>query len=277
MRKAISIIALLLLISTCAGAEEAKKTLTRADVIEKLSTADFVKKKIGDLFNFNVGYDITKINRTNLAPTISFIKITPIKVPPDNRTIVLITAKVTDPSGPDSIKGVRADLSDIKKLPNMMLVDNGLWGDKTAGDSVYTLQTNVGYDVTSGDKQIPVAVSNKLGWVALGKTDLDVQLNPIITETKATPQYARSDGTSKVTFSAKVENPGRQEDLKQVTIDLSSIGMDNAVQMNNTEDKIYSVTVTVKQGISKGVKKLPVSAGNIYEGKSSEEILLEIE
>jgi hypothetical protein len=277
MKKVFTIIALVLIIGNNVYSEDSKKIMTRADVIEKLSASDFLKKKIGDLFNWNVGYDITKINRTNLAPTLSFIKITPIKVPPDNRTIVLITAKVTDPSGPDNISGVRADLSGIKKLPNMMLVDNGLYGDRVAGDQVYTLQTNVGYDVPSGDKDIPVAVSNKMGWVALGKTDVNVQLNPIISEAKATPQYAKADGVSKVTLSAKVDNPGRQEDLRQVTIDLRSIGMDNNVQMKSTGGNTYSITVTVKPGTSVGVKKLPVYADNIYDGKTNGEILLEVQ
>ena len=268
-----------------AFAEEKQKTMSRADVIEKLSTSDFLKKKIGDLFNWSVGYDKTKINRTNLAPTISFIKAAPIKVPPDDRTVVLITAKVSDPSGPDNIRGVRADLSSIKKLPNTMLVDNGLWGDVVAGDGIYTLQTSVGYDSTKGIKDIPVAVSNKMGWVALSRTNLDVEIDPIISETKAIPPSVPADGKTAVTLTAKVENPGRQEDLKDVNVDLSSIGMESSVQMwdDGTHgdalagNKVYSVLVTVKDGVSKGLKKLDVHATNVSGGSSSGEILLVVQ
>ena len=41
------------------------KLMTRAEVVEKISTTDFFKKKIGDLLNWSIGYDITKINRLN--------------------------------------------------------------------------------------------------------------------------------------------------------------------------------------------------------------------
>jgi len=267
-------------------AQEAKdKTLTRAEVIEKLSATDFFKKKIGDLLNWSVGYDITKINRTNLAPTLSWIKVVPEKAPPDDRTIVVLTAKVSDPSGLDNIKGVRADLSSIDKLPNMMLVDNGLWGDIRAGDGVFTLQTSVGYGVPSGTKDIPVAVANKSGWVAIGRTDFDVESNPVITEAQAIPLSVRADGHAAVLFTAKIENPGRQEDLGEITIDLTSIGGESNVRMwdDGTHgdamagDRIFSVSVVPKAGISSGTKKLPVRASNIYGGTSGGEITLTVE
>ena len=266
--------------------EEAKdKTLTRAEVIEKLSATDFFKKKIGDLLNWSVGYDITKINRTNLAPTLSWIKVVPEKAPPDDRTVVVLTAKVSDPSGLDNIKGVRADLSSIDKLPNMMLVDNGLWGDIKANDGVFTLQTNVGFGVPSGTKDIPVAVANKSGWVAIGRTDLDVESNPVIAETQAIPPSVRADGHAAVLLTAKIENPGRQEDLGEITIDLTSIGGESNVRMwddgthgdARAGDSIFSVSVIPKAGISSGTKKLPVRVSNIYGGTSEGGITLMVE
>ena len=286
MKKTILVIILLSLNLMPAIAEEqGQKTVTRAEVIEKLSTADFLKKKIGDLLNWSVGYDITKINRTNLAPTISFIKATPIQVPPDNRTVLRITAKVSDPSGPDNITGVRADLSSIKKLPNTMLVDNGLWGDETAGDQVYTLQTNVGYSVPSGGKEIPVAVANKAGWVALARTNVDVETNPIITDAQAVPQSVPSRTGGIVTFSAKVINPGRQEDIKEVTIDLKAIGVENIVKMwddgthgdTSAGDRIFTVIVSVKPGLGTGEKRLPIRAENMIGGRFEGEVTLTVE
>jgi len=72
MKKYLILLVILSACFNCAFAETEKdKTLTRAQVIDKISTADFFKKKIGDLLNWSVGYDITKINRTNLAPTIN--------------------------------------------------------------------------------------------------------------------------------------------------------------------------------------------------------------
>lgn len=285
MRKYLIIFVILFVNFGVAFAEDGQKTMTRAEVIDKLSASDFLKKKIGDLLNWSVGYDITKINRTNLAPTISFIKASPVKAPPDNRTLVMLTAKVSDPSGLDNIRGVRADLSAINRLPNTMLVDNGMWGDSSAGDGVYTLQTSVGYDVVKGSKDIPVAVANKKGWVALGRTNVDVETNPIILELQATPSSVPADGKSYAILIARVENPGRQEDLKEVKVDLSSIGMGNSVKMwddashgdAKAKDKIFSLKVIMKTGVSSGLKKLSVHASNIAGGSAEGEIALEVE
>jgi hypothetical protein len=225
------------------------------------------------------------MNRTNLAPTISYIAATPLRVPPDERTVVLLTAKVSDPKGPDNIRGVRADLSSIKKLPNMMLVDNGLWGDEKAGDGLYTLQTNVGYDVTQGDKDIPVAVANNAGWVAVGRTNLNVETNPVIYDARSIPESVLPDGRTSISLIAKVENPGRSEDIREVTIDLSSIGGENRMRMWDdgthgdvrAHDKVYTLTSTVKPGTSRGLKTLIIKALNTSGGEGQGEILLKVE
>jgi len=266
-------------------AEEEKKLMTRAEVIDKLSTADFLKKKIGDLLNWSVGYDITKINRTNLAPTISFLKATPVVAPPDNRTVVSLSAKVDDPSGLDNIRGVRADLSSIKKLPNTILVDNGLWGDAKSGDGIYTLQTNIGYDVTGGPKDIAVAVANKSGWVAVGRTELNVELNPIISEEKIIPQIVPADGKTIVSISVKINNPGRKEDLKDVTIDLSEVGLGSKIGLRDdgtggdklAGDRVFTVEFRVRPGINSGPKKLVLTAVNVSGGKGVKDLELGVQ
>jgi hypothetical protein len=286
MKKILTIIFILFIGFSAVFAEDKPaKTVTRAEIVEKLSTSDFLKKKIGDLLNWSIGYDITKINRTNLAPTISYIVATPLKVPPDERTVVLITAKVSDPKGPDNIKGVRADLSSINRLPNMMLVDNGLWGDKVAGDGIYTLQTNVGYDVVQGSKDIPVAVANKAGWVAVSNTNLNVETNPVIYDSRAIPEEVQADGRTQIMLIAKVENPGRNEDIKEVSVDLSPIGGENGTLMwdDGTHgdvragDKVYTTVVTVKTGTASGIKRLPVKAVNNSNGEGDGEIILKVE
>jgi hypothetical protein len=266
-------------------ANNEEKPMTRAEIVQKITATDFFKRKIGDLVNWSVGYDITKINRTNLAPTISLIQVVPTKAPPDDRTIVFLMAKVSDPSGPDSINGVRADLSSIDKLPNRMLVDNGLWGDQKANDGIYTLQTSVGPGVTGGEKDIPVAVANKAGWVAVNKANLNVQANPIISEGRSEPAAVKANGKNQVLLTVKVDNPGRQEDLKGVYIDLSAVGLDSKVAMwdDGTHgdlkagDKIFSVIAVPKEGTSFGAKKLAVHASNLYGGAADGEILLTAE
>ena len=262
-----------------------EKILTRADVIEKISAADFFKKKIGDLLNWSIGYDITKINRTNLAPIISYIKVDPSDVPPDDRTIVSITAKVSDPSGLDNIKGVRADLSSIDRLPNQMLVDNGLWGDVKSNDGIFTLQTSVGNGVSSGTKDIPIAVANKAGWVAISRTNVDVRLNPVVSGGLAMPQSLHPDGMTEVLLTMRVENPGRQEDIKEVTVDLTNIGLEKNVRMwdDGTHgdikagDKIFSVSVIPSKDLGLWARKLMVHATNVFGGNAESEITLVVD
>jgi hypothetical protein len=267
-----------------AAQAEEKKVMTRAEVIDKLSTTDFLKKKIGDLLSWGVGYDITKINRTNLAPSISFIKATPVKAPPDNRTVISLVAKVEDPSGLENIRGVRADLSGIKKLPNTMLVDNGLWGDEKSGDGIYTLQTNIGYDVTNGSKDIPVAVANKAGWVAVGRTNLNVEMNPVISEINVVPMSPPADGKTVVNMTVKIDNPGRPEDIRSVVSDMSDLGLDKTVHLHDDGlngdvkafDTIYTYQFIIRAGVSPGKKKITIKAENASGGKSSEDHLLEV-
>ena len=52
MKKYLILLVILSACFNCTFAEAEKdKTLTRAEVIDKISTADFFKKKIGDLLN----------------------------------------------------------------------------------------------------------------------------------------------------------------------------------------------------------------------------------
>lgn len=171
MNKFLSIIILLILFAIPSLAEE---VLSKGDAIAMLSAAKFVQAKIGDLFSWTIGYDIGRVNRVKLVPSIRYIHAAPIAIPPDGMTVLEVSAAVEDPGGLLNISGVRADLSSIGKLQNSILVDNGLWGDKVAGDGIYTLQTNVNPSIPIGDKEIPVAAANKKGWVALSKASIMV-------------------------------------------------------------------------------------------------------
>jgi len=262
-----------------------EEVLTRAQVIERLSASDFIKQKIGSLLNWGVGYDITKINRTNLAPTIKDISVAPIKAPPDDRTVISLIVKVDDPGGLADIRGVRADLSSIGRLPNTMLVDDGLWGDENPNDGVYTLQTSVSRKISEGSKDIPVAVSNKKGWVAIGKTNVDIQINPTITMTSATPRRIKADGISKIKLLAKVQNPGRLEDIRSVTVDLTPIGSERETAMyddathgdDTAKDGIFTLETVVKPSTPPGEKKLKATAVNLILGKGYGDIVITVE
>ena len=265
------------------GAKEEEKELTKGDFALLLAATDYMKKKIQALLSWSVGYDATKIARTKLVPTIKYIRATPIKAPPDGRTIIQLIAYVDDPQGLQNIEYVSADLSNIGRLPNSILVDNGLWGDKIPNDGVYTLQTSVDQDIPKGSKEIPVAVSNKKGWLALGKTTLDVEKAPKILEAKALPEIVKAGKGQVVIFTVKVENPGRIEDIEKVYIYLGAIGM-KLVEMRNdgkegdraAGDDIFTYRTKIPVGLSEGIKRIPVKVVNVIGGVAEDEIILTV-
>jgi len=250
--------------------------LTKGDAVMLLSATDFVKQKIGALLSWTIGYDITKINRVQLIPSINYIKVVPRKVPPDGRTVLEIIASVDDPGGLGNIAGVRADLSAIGQLPNMMLVDSGLFGDEKAGDGIFTLQTNVPDRIEPGAKDVPVAVANKKGWLALAKTTLDISKNPVIIETRFSPETVIADGKSVITIFVKVDNPGRETDIKGVTADLSLFGYEEKTALRNLGNKLYSIRFFVPVKVKAGSYPIRVEAFNLAGGQTTGVYLLRV-
>jgi len=263
--------------------KEEEEDLSKGDFILLLTATDFMRKRIQDLLSWSIGYDVSTIARAKLVPTIKYIKAKPIKVPPDGRTVIFLLASVDDPQGLQNIEAVRADLSSIGRLPNSMLVDNGLWGDEVPNDGIYTLQTSIDKDITRGEKEISIAVSNKKGWLALGKTNIDVEKEPKILETKATPDKVRSGSGSVVTFTVRIENPGRIEDIKKVSIDLSPV-KGKIVTMRNdgsggdakAGDNVFTYRSTIPSGVGEGEKKLIVKVANVVGGESTGELTLNV-
>ena len=263
--------------------DKGEKELTKGDFILLLAATDYLKKKIQALLSWSVGYDVTKIARTKLVPTIKYIKAMPIKAPPDGRTIIQLIASVDDPQGLKNIEYVSANLSNIGRLPNSVLVDNGLWGDKIPNDGVYTLQTSVDQDIAMGPKEISVAVSNKKGWLTLSKTTLDVEKAPKILGSKASPERIKAGEEPVVTFTVKVENPGRIEDIKSANINLDAIG-GKMVKMRNdgkegdeaAGDDIFTYRAKIPAGLSEGIKRIPVKVINVIGGVAEDEIILTV-
>jgi hypothetical protein len=253
---------------------EKEEELTKGEAVVLISASDFMKKKIGELLSWTIGYDISKVSRLKLTPSINYIMAVPKKVPPDGRTILEIVASVDDPGGLKNIAGVRADLSSIGRLPNTMLVDNGLYGDREALDGIYTLQTSVSPRIAMGAKEVPVAVANKKGWLALAKTTLDVRLNPAIIEAKFTPARVRAGSPDPVLLTVEIENPGRVEDISKVTADLRSFGYAELVLLHNdgkegdavAGDKIFSLNFKVPEYVVEGDYSIRVGASNLAGG-----------
>lgn len=250
----------------------AEKPLTKGEAIKLLSATDFMKKKIGDLLSWTIGYDINQVNRVRLTPTITFVHASPKKIPPDGRTILEVTAGIEDPGGQANISGVRADLQGIGRLPNMMLVDNGLWGDARAGDGIYTLQSSVNPDIPIGDKEIQVAAANKKGWLALAKATVNIEKNPVILEAGFIPAAVKRGADC--TLSVKVENPGREEDLSEIVANMAEAGLSD-VHPNYKGGNLFSAKVAIPTDAPPGVKRIPLKVTNLAGGVTS--VLLELE
>ncbi|MBU0671478.1 MAG: hypothetical protein KJ732_00450 [Candidatus Margulisbacteria bacterium] len=267
------------------AAAQGQVGLTKGEAIMKITAADFVKKKIGELVSWTVGYDISKVSRVKLTPTINYVKAVPKRVPPDGRTILEILASVDDPGGLTNISGVRADLSAIGRLANTMLVDNGLFGDEKAADGIYTLQTSVSPKIELGPKEVPVAVANKKGWLALAKTTLDIKKNPAIIEAKFAPERLVADGKSLVTLTVKIDNPGRIEDIKIVTADLRALGYTELLPMLNdgrggdaaANDDIFSLQFVVPDFLKDGDYLIRIGAANLAGGYEARDITIKVQ
>lgn len=280
------LVVLLLTVSLLVGPVQAQdkkqEALTKGEVVMLISATDFVKRKIGKLLSWTVGYDISKVNRVKLTPTINYIKALPRKVPPDGRTILEIIASVDDPAGLANIAGVRADLSSIGRLSNTMLVDNGLFGDVKASDGIYTLQTSVSPKVDIGAKEVSIAVANKKGWLALAKTTLDIKKNPVIIDVVVVPEKVRAG--SFATLTVKVDNPGRPQDIKSVTVDLRALGYTELLPLRNdgksgdalAGDNIFSLQFRVPTQAKSGDHSVRIGASNLVSGYVSTDIILKV-
>jgi len=278
-------ILLVILASPVFAEEKAKgQYLTKGDAVMLISASDFMKNKISQLLSWTIGYDISRVTRVRLTPTINYIKALPKRVPPDGRTIIEILASVDDPGGVGNISGVRADLSSIGRLSNTMLVDNGLYGDQTAHDGIYTLQTSASPKIKLGAKEVPVAVANKKGWLALAKTTLDIKRNPDIIEVTFVPDKICADGKSIVALSVKVDNPGRAEDLKKVSADLTPIGYGERVFFRNdgqggdatANDDVFTLLFSVPKTVDAGDYVIVIEAQNISGGYSLKQVSLKV-
>src|SRR3989339_236309 len=269
-----------------AGSVKAEPTeeagLSRDEAIKIISNSDVVKQKLGDLFSFTTGYDLSKINRAKLTPIISYIRVVPKRVPPDGRTILELQAQVEDPSGPKNIAGVKADLSSIGRLASTVLVDNGMFGDKSAGGKIYSTQTSVSPKINLGKKEITVSAANKRGWLALAKTQLDVDKTPLILEATANPARLAVKSKTKVELVVRVDNPGRNQDMAFIYLDMSSLGISSKLALKyvpgsgEVESDLWMGEFVLPENVGPGEYWLPLEIVNQSGGSAFGKIELAV-
>lgn len=250
--------------------------LTRSQVVAKISNTDFMQRKIGELFSWTVGYDIHAVNRLKLVPNIKQIKLLPTFAPSDGRTVIEVLTEVDDPKGLKNIQGVRADLSSIGRLPNMMLIDNGRWGDERQSDGIYTLQTSIPQEVVEGEKEIPVAVINREGWMAISSASLSVSNKKIISLVRVTPSKVTSSPNTKVIIIEVVLDdvkvlPG---EIYKMQANLNAFYLD-PLKLNKEENKnLYRGFFVLPSNTALGKKNILIllSRNNVIEDFSQVEL-----
>ena len=273
MKKLSLLILAFLIFSSAVFAEDAP--LTKGEVIDKLSTTDFVKDKIGQLFNINVGYDPSKISRLQVMPTIGYVKVTPKQVSPFGHSVLLLTASVNDPKGIKNISAVKADLNEIGKYSNMSLVDTGLWGDLLADDGVFSLQSNINPQTMPGEKELPITAVNRKGWKAVGRTVVMVEDNRIVS-ISIMPEQIKIGGNNKVSLTAQAINPDEARNIRSAKADLSALGIDKELVLQNKAAGLFSSEFLVPSSITQGDKKIFVYLTDNKGSSNMRTIYLEV-
>jgi len=240
--------------------------MTRGEMAVKLSGTDYMKERIGALLNFAVGYNLSTLNRATMAPIIRSIKVTPYKLPPDGRTLFSLSASVDDPGGLSQILGVRADLSNLGKLSNTSLVDNGLWGDEKPSDGTYSLQTSASPKVGGGQKEVSVSVANKKGWLSVARTNVVIEKGIVVTEASSDPKIVQLDGAAKTLLTVRIGGTDGIDSVNRVIVDLSAVGGAGETRMHNDGshgdaaggDDTFSLEIMPSAMSTAGIIKLPV-------------------
>lgn len=259
------------------------ETMTKDDAVLLVSAAKNLRNRLSELFSFTTGYDLSKVNQVRLTPTLNWVKVAPKKAPPDGQTVLEIVASVDDPKGLANIAGVRADLTAIGQLPDAQLVDNGKFGDAVAGDGLYTLLTTIMPETTLGQKDINISAVNRNGWMALAKTTLDVQINPVILEAKAIPEKVSPQSGAYVTLVLKVDNPGRPIDIKNISADLRPLGLDAVPFRNDGQDgdlasgdDSWAIRFVIPKSALPGNYQIPVEVTNVVGGTATGKISISV-
>lgn len=198
----------------------------------------------------------------------------------------LLTVQVQPGTSPASTGiVVRADLTAIGGSATQAFADDGLAGDATAGDGIYSFNATVALATSPGSKSLPVTVTDAQARSANTTIALDVNTPTAlgVSGGTATPAGAGVTETSLLTVTVA---PGTLPPSSGivVTADLSSIGgsaaqafVDDGTGGDATAgDSVYSYTATVAAGSAIGATSFPVSASDAQSRSASTSIAFEV-
>jgi hypothetical protein len=105
--------------------------------------------------------NITVEVKANAPPFLDNIKISPDAIYNSGDETILITCEVSDENGLEDINKVRIDLRGIEGSSKNKMYDDGTFGDKEAGDGIYSLEVVVPKGITPGEKVLVITAIDK--------------------------------------------------------------------------------------------------------------------
>lgn len=151
------------------------RQMNRAEATVLISRIKNVKNKLDLLYNFEKGYDNSKLCKVNTPPVVTDVSIAPSVISTATKVLMTFNAKVSDLQGLSDILQVKIDLTAVDGPPNAIMYDDGTHDDDKANDGVYTLRVGIGPGVEDGTKTIKVFATDEYGFTGIGQGKLNVK------------------------------------------------------------------------------------------------------
>jgi 5-hydroxyisourate hydrolase-like protein (transthyretin family) len=228
-------------------------------------------KDAGGLLN-DTEYISLNVALRNIPPVITEPLANLTQVPNDGVTEVLLSANVTDQNtaAGKMLRDVVIDLAYIGGTNSTPMLDNGINGDLTAGDDIYSTLTTVSTSTSEGPYQLMITARDWADAEANENITVNVGIAnyaPVLSGPKAVPDSIPNDGVTETLLSVGVTDADAG-DAHTVSIDLSSVGGSSTQQMNDAgtdgdetaDDGTFSYAMTVPESINPAEYTLQITA-----------------
>ncbi len=192
---------------------------------------------------------------------------------------ILLTVKIEDGNGLDSVLSVEGDLRDIHGDGHQLFHDDRSNGDKSSGDGIYSYLVSIDEDILKdeGMKEksfsIPVTVTDDTYETAIGTINFTLKKPnspPWISSVSASMESVFNDNKEEMTVFVEIIDNDTLEDITGVWIDLSDLGggqieldTDTSAHFKTGEyEHTFTVPSTVEGGVYKITLEVEDSAGN---------------
>jgi hypothetical protein len=189
-------------------------------------------RKGSQVVNGTVSLSVSKDLYKSVAPTIDQIYFSPSTVPPDGKTPVKLSAKISDEDGADTITSVVANLGPVGAgFVSLTRLDVSGTANEQVTGWYQSEDILIPTSVKVGDYTVSVTASDATGESATKTLTLGVSTSatgPVIdgTRTYITPrQSLPKDGKTTFGLQAFVTDPDGISDIVSVTADFRSMGL----------------------------------------------------